>query len=169
MFLFPFPCILQKLISRKILFFNALLLKHIHHFCFCGNGSMIGSRHPASFITFHPGFSDKHVLNSIVKHVPHVQNPCHICDPDIPCRISHANPVLTGFQTMPIMHATDFESVETRSQYWDFFLFQIPITTIIVLIVLLKRPTATLMCRLPVRHPNHVDATCASKSGWASP
>lgn len=70
---------------------------------------------------------------------------------------------------MPIMPVIDFEAVEIRSQYWDFFLFQIPITTIIVLIVLLKRLTVNLMCRFSVRRPNHVDATCVLKSGWASP
>ena len=48
---------------------------------------------------------------------------------------------------MPIMPVIDFEAVEIRSEYWGFFLFQIPITTIIVLIVLLKRLTVNLMCR----------------------
>jgi len=39
---------------------------------------MVGTRNPTSVLALHPGAANQHILNGIVEHVPHVQNPGHV-------------------------------------------------------------------------------------------
>ena len=39
---------------------------------------MVSTWHPAGVFSFHARFSYEHILNRIIKYMPHVEYPCHI-------------------------------------------------------------------------------------------
>jgi hypothetical protein len=45
----------QEFVTAKVSFLYTLSGQFVHHFGFCGNGSMVGSRHPAGILAFHAG------------------------------------------------------------------------------------------------------------------
>ena len=65
---------LQKLATAQIGFLNTLCGQLIHYLGFGSNRGMVGSRHPASILTFHTCTTNKNILNGIIKHMSHVQH-----------------------------------------------------------------------------------------------
>ena len=76
--LLPLPGMAQELLARERRFLNTLLPEPGHHLGFGSYRGVVGSRHPAGVHPVHPGTADKHVLQGIVQHVPHVEHACHI-------------------------------------------------------------------------------------------
>ena len=74
----PFPGVFQKFITAEICFTDTLRCQPVYNFCFCGNGSMIGTRHPAGIFAQHACAANEYVLYGIVQHVSHVQHTGYI-------------------------------------------------------------------------------------------
>lgn len=77
-FLRPSPRMLQKLLTRKIRLLDTLLSQTTHYLRFRSNRSMVRTRHPARILTHHTRPTHQDILNRIIKHMPHVENPRHI-------------------------------------------------------------------------------------------
>ena len=73
-FVRPVPGVFQKLIARKVGFFDPFFSQTSHNFCFGSNGCVVGSGYPAGIFSLHTRTAHKYVLNGIVEHVPHVKH-----------------------------------------------------------------------------------------------
>ena len=78
MLMCPVPGMIQEFVTAQICFFNPLLGQHVDHPGLCGNGGMIGSRHPQGIFSQHAGTADQNILKGIVEHVSHVQHSGYI-------------------------------------------------------------------------------------------
>ena len=78
MLLLPFPGVFQELLPRNTLLVDALGLELRHHLALGGNRCMVSPRHPACILPVHPGLADQHIIQSIVEHMPHMQDSRHI-------------------------------------------------------------------------------------------
>ena len=74
----PVPSVLEELVAREVVFLYSLFGKTFHHLSLGGYGSMVGARHPACVFPLHACSAHEDVLNSVVKHVSHVQHTCDI-------------------------------------------------------------------------------------------
>ena len=74
----PLPGVLQKLVARQVMLFDALFGQLSHHLGFGCNRGVVGARHPAGILAFHASVAHQDVLNGIVEHVSHVEHTRHI-------------------------------------------------------------------------------------------
>ena len=77
-FMCPIPSVLKEFLASDIGLLDALLSQLVHDFCFCCDGSMVGTRHPACVLALHTRTTDEDVLNRVVQHVTHVKHACDI-------------------------------------------------------------------------------------------
>ena len=78
MFMRPIPSMFKELFTAEIGFLYSFFSQFTHNLSFRGNTGMVGSRHPTGILALHAGTTHKNILNSIVKHVPHVKYPCYV-------------------------------------------------------------------------------------------
>ena len=74
----PVPCMSEELITRQVVFLDALLSEFLHHLGFGGDTGMVCSRHPKGVFSVHSGTSDQNVLYGVVEHMSHVQDTRHV-------------------------------------------------------------------------------------------
>ena len=68
----------EEFLACDVLFVDAFRLELCHYLAFRRDGSMVGSRHPAGVLPVHPGLAHKYIIQSVVQHMPHMQDSCHV-------------------------------------------------------------------------------------------
>ncbi len=64
----------EEFFAAELGFFDAFFfLKHLHHFGFGGNGSMVAAGHPAGVEAAHAGLADEDILHGFIEGMPHMQ------------------------------------------------------------------------------------------------
>ena len=74
----PGPCMLKELLSGEIRLLDAFLSQFVHHLCLSGNRCVVGTRHPEGVLALHTCTAHKDILDSIVKHMAHMQHTGYI-------------------------------------------------------------------------------------------
>ena len=77
-FFFPLPSVSEELFAREVGLFDTFGGQFLHYFRLGGDRRVVGARHPAGVFALHPRPAHQHVLDGVVQHVPHVQNPRHV-------------------------------------------------------------------------------------------
>ena len=84
-FLLPFPCVLEELLTGDILLADALGLEFGYNLALSCNGSMVCSGHPACILAVHPCLTDEHIIEGIIQYMSHVQDSGHVRWRDYDC------------------------------------------------------------------------------------
>ncbi len=76
--LFPFPSVLEKLITGEVGLLDAFGGQSCHHLSFRCNRGVVSARHPQGILALHTRAAHKDILNSVVEHVSHVEHTGYI-------------------------------------------------------------------------------------------
>ena len=76
--LLPFPGVFQELLAREVVLGDAHRLEFRHHLGLGSDGGVVRTRHPAGVLAMHAGVADQDVVQGVVEHVTHMEDPRHV-------------------------------------------------------------------------------------------
>ena len=74
----PVPSMLKELLACKVAFLYALFGKAVYYLSLGSDRCVVGARYPTSILSLHTCSTYKDILNSIVKHMAHMQHASNV-------------------------------------------------------------------------------------------